>query len=350
MAATDRKPSAALESAANLRALLEREPFAVEFFQAVQLLEQIYPHRDPVGGFADPAREVVRFSTHNRLSFPASEIQRIDWPTDAPPVMAVNFLGLTGASGVLPHIYTLLIIERRMKRDRRLQDFLDIFHHRILSLYYQAWRKYRITASFGAGAHKTTGYLKDLIGIGTVGTQDRQDVEDRSLVYYAGLLWLLPRSAVGFEHFLRDFFGVPVEIQQFVGAWYDLPLDAQCELIEDKEAPRQLGQGAVAGDQIWDHSSKARIRIGPLSFKRYMDFLPGTATHRTLRALARFYSNGQVDFDVQLVLKRDEVPEYEIGGEAEKDLPLGLCSWAKTSAFEHDPDDAIVFLGEESWA
>src|SRR5262249_37235046 len=92
MAATDWKPSAAVESAANLRALLEREPYAVEFFQAVQLLERIYPHRDPVGGFSSPAREVVRFATHNRLSFPASEIQRIDWPTDAPPVMAVNFL------------------------------------------------------------------------------------------------------------------------------------------------------------------------------------------------------------------------------------------------------------------
>jgi hypothetical protein len=29
---------------------------------------------------------------------------------------------------------------------------------------------------------------------------------------------------------------------------------------------------------------------------------------------------------------------------------LGLCSWAKTGDFEHDPDDAILFLGEESWA
>ena len=351
MVPPDGKSRAGVEaSTASLRLLLESEPYAVDFFQAVQLLERIFPHRQQVGQFIPPAGEVVRFTTHNRLAFPAAEIQRIDWPADAAPVMAVNFMGLTGPSGVLPHIYTLVMVERRFARDRRLQEFLDIFHHRILSLYYQAWRKYRITASFGSGTHRVTGYLQDLIGIGTAGLQDRQDVSDRSLAFYAGLLGLQPRSAVGFERFLRDYFGIPVAVQQFVGAWYDLPRDAQCELIDEDDPPRQLGQGAVAGDQIWDHSSRARLRLGPLSFRRYLDFLPGTATHRALRALARFYSNGQVDFEVQLVLARDEVPEYQIGAEADGELPLGLCSWAKTAPFEHDPDDAIVFLGEESWA
>ena len=52
MAATNRKPGAGLDpSTWNLRRLLEDEPFSVEFFQAVQLLERIYPDRDPVGLF-----------------------------------------------------------------------------------------------------------------------------------------------------------------------------------------------------------------------------------------------------------------------------------------------------------
>ena len=155
MAATDRKPGAGLEAVSTRespRACWSDEPFRVEFFQAVQLLERIYPDREPVGLFVHPSREVVRFAAYNRLGFPASEIQSIDWPADGPPVMDVNFLGLTGPSGVLPHIYTLLLIERRFARDRRLQDFLDIFHHRMISLYYQAWRKYRVTASFGTPA------------------------------------------------------------------------------------------------------------------------------------------------------------------------------------------------------
>jgi len=263
-------------------------------------------------------------------------------------VMTVNFLGLTGPNGVLPHLYTLLLIERRAARDRRLQDFLDIFHHRLTSLFYQAWRKYRVAAGFGSEGHRVSWYLKDLAGIGTKGLQDRQEVADRSLLYFAGFLALQQRSAIAFEHFLQEYFGVPVEVQQFTGAWYDLPLDAQCELIDEEDAPRQLGLGAVAGDQIWDHSSKARIRIGPLPLALYREFLPGTPTHNALRGLARFYTGGQIDFDVQLVLARDQVPEYELGADT-AELPLGLCSWAKTGDFEHDPDDAIVSLGEEAW-
>jgi len=142
---------------------------------------------------------------------------------------------------------------------------------------------------------------------------------------------------------------VQAEVHQFAGAWYDLPLDAQCELVDEEGSPRQLGLGAVAGDQIWDHSSKALIRIGPLSLERYREFLPGTPTHNALRGLVRFYAGGQIDFDVQLVLARDQVPEYELGADGAGELPLGLCSWAKTGDFEHDPDDAILSLGEESW-
>jgi type VI secretion system protein ImpH len=349
VASTYRKQGAGLDTNAwNLRRLLEDEPFAVGFFQALQLLERIYPDRQPVGLFEHPSREVVRLTAHTRLGFPASDVQSIHWPPEGAPVMAVNFFGLTGPNGVLPHLYTLLLIERRFARDRRLQDFLDIFHHRMLSLYYQAWRKYRVAAGFGSDEHRVTWYLKDLAGIGTKGLEDRQEVPDRSLLYFSGLLALQPRSAVGFEHLLREFFGAPVEIQQFAGAWYDLPLDAQCELIDEEGSPRQLGLGAVAGDQIWDHSSKARIRIGPMPLERYRQFFPGTPTHNALRALARFYTAGQIDFDVQLVLAREQVPEYELGTDG-AELPLGLCSWAKTGDFEHDPDDAILSLGDESW-
>jgi type VI secretion system protein ImpH len=331
-----------------LRRLLESEPYSVEFFQAVQLLERLYPDREPVGSFVHPSREVVRFTTYNRIGFPASEIQGMEWPENGPPVMSVNFMGLTGPSGVLPYLYTLLITERRWARDFAMQDFLDIFHHRMISHFYRARRKYRVASSVESGDHKVTNYLMDLTGIGTAGLEKRQDVSDNSLLYYAGVLGLQPRSAIAFEHLLQDYFGTAVEVQQFVGAWYDLPLDAQCELIYEEDLPRKLGFGAVAGDQVWDHSSKARIRVGPLSLKKYRDFLPGAPAYKALVALARFYSGGQIDFDVQLVLARDQVPEYDLGGDGE--LPLGLCSWAKTSEFEHDPDDAIVPLGDESWA
>ncbi|HUA85469.1 MAG TPA: type VI secretion system baseplate subunit TssG [Bryobacteraceae bacterium] len=348
MAAQDRQPGADLIAAdANLLRLLKSSPCEVEFFQAVQLLERIYPDRAPVGSFVHPANEVARFTVHHRLIFPPSEIQEIRWPDNGPPVLVLNFMGLTGPSGVLPHIYTLLVIERRWARDRALGDFLDIFHHRLISLFYRARRKYHVAASYTEDGG-VAPYLKDLTGIGTAGLEKRQDVPDAALVYYSGLLGLQPRSASALKNLVEDYFDVQAEVLQFVGAWHDLPREAQCEMIPEDVPARQLGLGAVAGDQVWDHASKARLRIGPLTLERYREFLPGSAGCRALRAVTRFYSGGQVDFDVQLVLARGEVPEYELGGDAE--LPLGLCSWAKTGEFDYDPDDAIVSLGEETWA
>ncbi len=343
MATEKRQPGTDLMAAeVNLLRLLKTSPCEVEFFQAVQLLERIYPQRAPVGSFAHPSSEVARFTVYNRLMFPASEIQQIDWPEAGPPVIALNFMGLTGPSGVLPHFYTLLVIERRWKRDRAIADFLDIFHHRIISLFYRAGRKYRVAASFTEDGG-VAPYLKDLTGIGTAGLEKRQDVPDAALVYYAGLLGLQPRSASALKNLVEDYFEVQAEVLQFVGAWHDLPREAQCEMIPEDTPARQLGLGAVAGDQVWDHASKARLRLGPLTLERYREFLPGSAGCRALRAVTRFYSGGQVDFDVQLVLARAEVPEYELGGASE--LPLGLCSWAKTGEFDYDPDDAIVSLG-----
>jgi type VI secretion system protein ImpH len=333
-----------------LRNLLERSPFEVEFFHAVQMLERIYPDREVVGAFYHPDREVARFATNASLAFPASEIQSIEWREDRPPILVVNFMGLTGPTGVLPHVYTMLLIERRWARDRTLHEFLDLFHHRAISLFYQAWRKYRIAAGFGSGDDRFTQYLKDFAGLGVAGLQKRQAVLDESLLYYAGLFMLQPHSAIGLRQILEDYFNAPVDIEQFVGAWRTLPREAQCEMTDEERISRQLGFGAVAGDQIWDQSSKVRIRIGPLSLQKYRDFLPGGQSHAALRALTKFYSGGQLDFELQLVLARAEVPEMGIGIDDGEALPLGLCSWAKTGPFERDPDDAVLDLGDETWA
>ena len=194
MAATRGQPSASVKEL-ELQRILEKSPFEVEFFHAVEILERIYPDREVVGAFVPPSREIARFATPASLGFPASEIQTIEWREDRPPLMVVNFMGLTGPTGVLPHPYTMLLIERRWARDRTLHEFLDLFNHRAISLFYQAWRKYRIAAGYGSGHDRFTQYFKDFVGIGPKALQDRQAVNDESLLYYAGMLMLEPRSA-----------------------------------------------------------------------------------------------------------------------------------------------------------
>ena len=327
--------------------LLEREPWSMEFFQAVHALERIYPEREPVGGFGDPGGEVARFATEPSLVFPASEIQAFERMGAAPPRLTVNFMGAAGLIGPLPHAYTTLIRERGRARDRVLRDFLDMFNHRMISLFYLAWEKYHFTVTYRK-PHKDrfTRYLMDLVGLGTPGLQNRQEVRDHSLVFYAGLLSLQSRPAAALEQVLADHFSVPVAIEQLIGGWYPLDEDAQC-CLDEREAPsRSLGEGAVAGDAIWDHQSRARAVLGPLKLKMYLRFLPGGGAYEELEGFVRFFSGGQYDMEAQLVLARDEVPEFELGAGEGQALPLGLCSWIGADALEEDPKDAILLLRE----
>jgi type VI secretion system protein ImpH len=135
-----------------------------------------------------------------------------------------------------------------------------------------------------------------------------------------------------------------VEVEQFVGAWYPLERATQCELDEDGPST-QLGLGAVAGDELWDLQSRVRVRLGPLTRAQYDRFLPGGSAHEQLRALTRFFGNDQLDFEIQLVLARDEVPPCTLGGD-DAGLPLGWCTWIKTVPFGRDADETTFTLSD----
>ncbi|HMD97116.1 MAG TPA: type VI secretion system baseplate subunit TssG [Terriglobia bacterium] len=326
-------------------AKLRQEAFRFDFFQAVRLLEKLLPVRTPVGQFETPAKEVAHFGAHASLAFPASQIQALDWPENGPPRMTVNFMGLTGPEGVLPNPYTSLIIERLRASDRSTRDFLDIFNHRIISLFYQAWSKYRFDAAYGRGErNRFFQELLSLVGLGTDGLQGRQAVPDEALVYYSGLLTQRPRCAENLRQILTDYFDVPVEIEQFAGGWYHLDPDTQCCLSEGASESEQLGLGAVVGDEVWNQQSRVRIILGPLSLERYLDFLPDGSCWEPLQAWVRFFSNQEFDFEVKLILERERVPGCELGADEAAGPRLGWVSWVKSAPFGRDPDDAVLTL------
>jgi type VI secretion system protein ImpH len=329
---------------------LRSDPWSFGFFQAVRLLERICRGRSPVGRFTHPSKEIVRFAAHTVTAFPASQIQDIQWDTGGAPVMVVNFMGLTGPSGVLPLYYSELVRDRLRQKDTTLIAFLNLFNHRMVSLFYQAWEKYRFTVAYERGERdRLSHHLLDLIGLGTRGLQSRHSVPDDALLFYSGLFALHTRSALSLESVLGDYFDVPVEVEQFVGAWYPVSGDDQCCFDTGQSLSEQLGAGAIVGDEIWDQQSGVRIRLGPLTLKQYMDFLPRGSALQPLRAITRFFSGDEIDFEVQLVLRSDEVPPCELSEAQASDIltpQLGWTTWAKTAAMTRDPGDTILRLNE----
>ena len=343
MAATRRTENSSLERWPILETLAA-EPFRFRFFQAVRLLARIMADRQPPGRFTNPAAEVLRFGANPSVEFPASEIQALELKETGPSPMTVNFMGLTGPTGVMPIAYSELALERLRAGDSAMRAFFDLFNHRAISLFYQAWEKYHFEIPYERGERDRFSYhVLALLGLGTPGLQDRQDVPDDSLLFYSGLLSLHPRSATGLQQVLADYFGVPVKIDQFVGAWYPVEVESQCSLGETGGYSEQLGLGAVVGDEVWDQQSRVRIRFGPLTLEQYVDFLPGRAAYRHVRALTRFYAAGEFDVEIQLVLRRDEVPRCELTA-GEQGPQLAWTSWVKNAAFRRDPGDTVLEL------
>jgi type VI secretion system protein ImpH len=325
--------------------ILREDACSFEFFQAVTLLQRLRRGSQPVGRFSNPEDEAVHFRANNELAFPASQIQELEYPDDTPPMMKINFMGLTGPMGVLPYSYSELILERLRAKDKSLQSFLDIFNHRMISLFYRAWEKYRFPVTYYLGDEDLfTHHLLDLIGLGTAGLQDRQTVSDDALLHYVALLGEQSRSAAALEAILRDYFEVPVEVEQFTGAWYSLDRATQCCMQEGYSESEQLGRGAVVGDEIWDQRSRVRIKLGPMTLSQYREFLPDGGAFEPLRAITRFFSNGEFDFEAQLFLQRDQVPTCDVGFEGEGPPRLGWVTWLKSKPIDRDPGDTILAL------
>src|SRR5207249_1457282 len=136
------------------------------------------------------------------------------------------------------------------------------------------------------------------------------------------------------------------------GQWLHLDPDSQTCLGREGGAGG-LGASAVAGERVWDLRNKIRLRVGPLSYGQFLGLLPdrtpapGRKAFFLLTHLVRLYVGPELDFDVQLILGADDVPESYLGDAEESDgARLGWNTWVRSLATSDDADDA-VFEGDE---
>lgn len=320
------------------------EPYRFEFFQAVRLLEKIYPQRRPVGRDASPFTEVVRFRTRMALDFPASEIHEIkenfeEAINQDKTEMFVNFMGMGGPLGVLPAHYTELMIERARYRDTAMWAFLDIFTHRAVSLFFRAWEKYRFPIQYERGKDDFTEYLFDFAGLGTKGLRGRMSLEDESLLPYAGLIGQKPHSAAALQQIISDYFEIPAEIVQFFGQWLELENENITRL---GTANSRLGETTIVGTRVWEQQAKFRFRLGPLPFKQFQAFLPNGTASKPFQSIARFMVGLELDYDAQLILQAKDVPGCILTTRARRRPMLGWSSWLKTKPFTEDDEQVIL--------
>ena len=139
-------------------------------------------------------------------------------------------------------------------------------------------------------------------------------IADLALLRYAGLLAQRPHSAETLRAILCDYFGVPVTVAQFVGTWHALEPDEACSLGSGT-ANSRLGTGALAGDAVWTGQDLVGVAFGPLNAEQFRRFLPDGEDFEEAAALIRWYLGNALDFEIQAVLRREEVPTCQLGGD-----------------------------------
>jgi type VI secretion system protein ImpH len=326
----------------SIRDRLDTEAYRFSFYQAVRLLESFAGDKQQLGRSLTPREEAIRFTARPGVHFPPSDISSlVADDADGRTGMEVTFLGLIGPSGVLPHWYNELALERLKSKDGGFTAFLDIFHHRLISLFYLAWKKFRFPENYIPGAHdRLSGYVLSLIGLGTVGLRERVGVPAEPLLFCSGLLSRTVTTAYDLEAVIEYFSGERVTIRQWVDRIIPLAPEDQSQI---GFANGSLGVNTVCGNCTWENQTKFRVVLGPMSFAAYSRFLPSGDLHPIVVALARQMSGMEFEFDIQVMLRREEVPGCRLGGLIDSGPRLGWTSWIKSPGIPYPEDAGATF-------
>lgn len=314
---------------------LFREGYRFDFFQAVRLLERLYPDRASAAEDSRADREAVRFSASVGFDFPPGEIAGIMAPESEgdPAKMIVHFIGLAGNQGPLPAPYTELILKRQARQDKSLKAFLDLFNHRIISLMYRIRKIFRIGFDLRAPDENAfSRYLFSLFGMGTRHLAGKMALADRALLFHAGLLAQRPPSLSALTTIIADLFKVEASVVPMQGRWCPVAQD-QITRIGFSGANQILGESALLGTRVWDQQASFTIQIRAKDLQAFNDLLPAGNAFAPLCHLIRFYVGPALDFSLRLELAADRVPQTRLTSHGLPGAPrLGWTSWLKSSS------------------
>jgi type VI secretion system protein ImpH len=307
-------------------AALSETPYAFDFYQTLRQFECIYADKPRWGEALRPTDESVRLGQEPELSFAPAPLASFGTPSgERRPRLQVRLFGLFGPNGPLPLHLTEYARERaRNAGDRTFSRFADIFHHRFLALFYRAWAQGQPHVSRDRpDQDRVAGYVGSFFGIMPAAFRNRDSLPDVAKLFQVGMLARHVRNADGLRIILEDFFAVPVRIEEFVGHWMALAPSERTYLGDDRA---RLGMGAVVGARVWDRQHKFRVQIGALTCEQYESFLPGGSRLGKLMDWIALYLSHELDWDVQLILKSEEVPPLTL----DRTRRLGWTTWLGT--------------------
>jgi type VI secretion system protein ImpH len=318
---------------------LETRFASYEFFAAMRRVECARPELPRLGRAARAADEAVRLGQVPSLTFAPTMFVEAERHADGKLWLGGVFFGVFGPNGPLPLHLTEYAHDRRHNfRDPTFARFADIFHHRLTCLFYRGWADAQPTVqSDRPDTDRFHAYVGALVGVGQQTLRNRDAMPDPAKLYHAGRLSPEIRNPEGLEVLLEDFFAERVRIREFQGEWMALAEEDRLYLGRSRSSST-LGLNATLGLRVWGAQSRFRIVVGPLPLEQFERFLPGSAALQQLAAMVRGYVGFELQWDLQLILKRSEVPGAQLG----TGTRLAWTSWLASSSRVRDADDVVL--------
>lgn len=309
---------------------LETKPYTFDFFEALRLIEAMHADKPRLGQGVKASDDAVRLSQEPDLQFYPATLSSYSISPNGIPRLSANFFGLFGPHGPLPLHITDYARERiRNHHDRTLARFADIFHHRMISLFYRAWANVRPTVSFDRPeSDRFSFYVGSMFGLGGDTIRNQDALSDQAKFFYAGHFSAQTKCVGGLQAIIGDVLRISVYIEEFVGEWMQIQENERSRLGESAELS-SLGQSALLGAFVWGCQHKFRLVLGPLSFDQYLSLLPAARAFEQLKSIVRNYIGDEMVWDIKLVLHKQQVPEELILGIAQHEVQPGVQSEAQ---------------------
>ncbi len=300
-----------------------------DFVSAVRQLENAYRDKPRVGEAVRVRDDVVRLSQHVSLGFKGHALHALTSAAGAHPHrLHVNFLGLLGSNGPMPLHFTEYADQRaRHHSDPTFREFLDLFNHRMLSLFYRASVQFDPAVCFDRPGNNTyEDILGALCGLLPDASAQRDSIPDTAKRHFPGWFGGNAKSPDGIAALITDYFNLRVNVQEWIGGWLPLPDEAVARLGNGCESV-QLGRALYVGKRVWSIRHKFKVQLGPLDWDTFSSFKPGGVRSKVIHDLIRNYVGDEWDWDLELILKAEEIRPLRL----DRKNILGFDSWTKSS-------------------
>lgn len=306
------------------------------FAPLLRYLDANAPLASRIGYSVSPKQDFARFGQTPLLHFHSSAFTKVKFdPNSSEYKLKNSYWGMLGINGPLPSHLTEYAIERNYRlKDNTFTEFLDVFNHRFISLFYRAWADAEPTVSHDRPEHDT--FRKHLNAFsGESGTCKDTFTQSKNIhQYLAGLFSQKNRSGQALSQLLSEYLHLDVSIEEFQGKWYDLQAHEQTTLGQNNIS---LGVSSLIGKRTYQRNFNFAINIGPVDYPQYISLLNNKHGLDTIVELTQKAVGQEYEFSINIILKAQQTRACKLGS-----AKLGINSWSQDKSSHLTQNEPIL--------